>query len=111
MNLVVFILGCFIEQVSIMLITIPIFLPIAQAMHMNILWWAIIMNINLGLGLITPPFGMNLFVVRGVTPGNPDLMEVYRAILPFILIELLGMTAMILFPEAVTWLPSLMYRM
>jgi TRAP-type mannitol/chloroaromatic compound transport system permease large subunit len=94
-----------------MLITIPIFLPIANTVHMDILWWAIIMNINLGLGLITPPFGLNLFVVRGVTPGNPDLMEVYRAILPFIVLELIGMTAMILFPKLVTWLPSLMYRM
>jgi tripartite ATP-independent transporter DctM subunit len=110
MNLIVFILGCFIDQVSIMLIIIPIFMPIAQAMGMNLLWWAIIMNVNLGLGLITPPFGMNLFVVKAVTPGNPDMMEVYRAILPFVLIELLGMTAMILFPELITWLPGLMYR-
>jgi TRAP-type mannitol/chloroaromatic compound transport system permease large subunit len=53
---------------------------------------------------------MNLFVVKAVTPGNPDMMEVYRAILPFVLIELLGMTAMILFPELITWLPGLMYR-
>ena len=109
MVMVVLFLGCFIDQVSIMLITIPIFLPIANAMHMNILWWAIIMNVNLGLSLITPPFGMNLFVVRAVTPGNPDLMEVYRAVLPFIVIEFLGMTMMILFPGLVTWLPGLMY--
>lgn len=109
MVIVVLFLGCFIDQVSIMLITIPIFLPIANAMHMNILWWAIIMNVNLGLSLITPPFGMNLFVVRAVTPGNPDLMEVYRAVLPFIVIEFLGMTMMILFPGLVTWLPGLMY--
>jgi TRAP-type C4-dicarboxylate transport system permease large subunit len=68
------------------------------------------MNMNLGLGLITPPFGLNLFVVKGVTPGNPDMLDVYRAILPFILIEFVGMAIMIAFPKAVTWLPSLMYR-
>jgi tripartite ATP-independent transporter DctM subunit len=108
MNLIVFIMGCFMEPVSIMLITIPIFLPIAQAMGMDTLWWAIIIIVNIGLGLITPPFGLNLFVVRGVTPGNPDLMEVYRAIIPFILVELFGLTLMILFPDLITWLPSFM---
>jgi tripartite ATP-independent transporter DctM subunit len=108
MNLIVFIMGCFMDAVPIMLIIIPIFLPIAKDMGMNILWWAMIMMVNIGLGLITPPFGMNLFVIRSVTPGNPDLLEVYRAILPFVLIELIGMTIFILVPSTITWLPGLM---
>ena len=110
MNLIVFIMGCFMDAVPIMLIIIPIFLPIAKDLGMNILWWAMIMMVNIGLGLITPPFGMNLFVIRSVTPGNPDLLEVYRAIFPFILIELLGMTVFILVPSTITWLPGLMLK-
>lgn len=110
MNIVVFIMGCFMEPVSIMLIIIPIFLPVAKAVGMDILWWSVIMLVNIGLGLITPPFGLNLYVVVSVTPGRPLLDEVYRGIIPFILIELVGMTIMILYPGLITWLPGLMYR-
>jgi tripartite ATP-independent transporter DctM subunit len=108
MNLIVFIMGCLMDPISIMLITIPIFLPIAKAMGMDILWWAMIMMVNIEIGLETPPFGMNLYVIRGVTPGEPSMMSIYRAILPFVLIELTAMGTMILFPGLITWLPGLM---
>jgi tripartite ATP-independent transporter DctM subunit len=108
MNLIVFILGCLMDPVSIMLITIPIFVPICQAVGIDLLWWALIMMVNIEIGLLTPPFGLNLFVIKGVTPGQPDLAEVYKGILPFLLIELMAMTVMILFPRVVTWLPGLM---
>lgn len=110
MNVVVFILGCLIDQISIMLIIIPVFLPLATALGMDPVWWSIIMLINLGLGLITPPFGMNLFVVKGISPRDVTMWDIYRGIWPFVVIELVGMSIMILWPAAVTWLPSLMYK-
>jgi len=108
MNFIVFIMGCLMDPVSIMLITVPIFKPIAEAMGMNVLWWAIIMMVNIELSLLTPPFGLNLFVIKGVTPGSGDMTEIYKGILPFLVIELMAMSIMILFPGVITWLPGLM---
>ena len=108
MNLVVFIMGCIMDSISIMLVTIPIFLPLAKALGFDLLWWAIIMMVNIEVGMLTPPFGLNLFIVKGVTPGEVTTTELYRGIFPFVAIQLLAMIVMIFFPALVTWLPGLM---
>lgn len=108
MNVVVFVMGCLIDAVSIMLITIPIFMPIVKALGFDMLWWAIVMMVNIEMSVLTPPFGLNLFVIKSVAPKEISLLDVYRGILPFILVELLAMALMIVFPGIVTWLPALM---
>jgi len=106
MQLVVMVLGMFIEQTSIVLVTIPIFMPIVQTMHWDPIWFGAIMMLNLELATISPPFGLSLFVMKGIAPAGTTMGEVYRAALPFIGLNILVMALMILFPDIVLWLPA-----
>lgn len=107
MQVVILILGMFMEQVSIMLITLPIFMPMVDALGFNPIWFAIIMLVNLEVAMETPPFGFLLFVMKGVTPPHVTLGEVYRSIVPFIIIDVSVILLMLLYPPMVTWLPNL----
>lgn len=108
MQLIVVFLGMFIEQTSIVLITIPIFMPIIQALGLDAIWFGIIMMVNLEMATITPPFGLSLFVMKGIAPKNTSMGDIYKAAFPFIMINMLLMALMIAFPSITTWLPSFM---
>jgi len=109
MQIVILILGCFIEPVSIMLITIPIFFPVVQAMGFDLTWFAIVTLVNIELGLITPPFGLDLFVIKGVCPPDITMGDIYRGVLPFVVINIVALAIVMMFPPLATWLPSLMH--
>jgi tripartite ATP-independent transporter DctM subunit len=108
MQLVVMFLGMFLEQTSIVLVTIPIFLPVIKVMGWDPIWFGTIMMLNLEMATITPPFGLSLFVMKGIAPSDVSIGDIYRAAVPFILINIILMGLMILFPGIVLWLPSLM---
>jgi tripartite ATP-independent transporter DctM subunit len=108
MQLVVIVLGCFIEQTAIVLVTIPIFMPIVSAMGWNPIWFGAIMMLNLEMATITPPFGLALFVMKGLAPPGTTMGEIYRAAFPFIGLNIFVMALMILFPDIVLWLPARM---
>lgn len=108
MQLVVMVLGCFIEQTAIVLVTIPIFMPIVAAMGWNPIWFGAIMMLNLEMATITPPFGLALFVMKGLAPPGTTIGEIYLAAFPFIGINLVVMALMILVPDIVLWLPAQM---
>jgi tripartite ATP-independent transporter DctM subunit len=109
MQVVILLLGCFIEPVSIMLITIPIFFPVVTALGFDPVWFAIVCLVNIELGLITPPFGLDLFVIKGVCPPDITMGDIYRGVLPFVLINILALAIVMAFPPLATWLPSLMH--
>ncbi len=108
MQIVVIFLGMFIEQTSIVLVTIPIFIPIVRTMGWDPIWFGAIMVLNLEMATITPPFGLSLFVMKGIAPPDTTIGDIYRAALPFIVLNLILMALMISFPETVLWLPGLM---
>lgn len=108
MQLVVVFLGMFLEQTSIVLVTIPIFLPIIAAMGWDPIWFGTIMMLNLEMATITPPFGLSLFVMKGLAPPGFTMADIYKAAVPFIMINLFLMALMIAFPSIVTWLPGMM---
>jgi tripartite ATP-independent transporter DctM subunit len=108
MQLVVMFLGMFLEQTSIILVTIPIFLPIIKVMGWDPIWFGTIMMLNLEMATITPPFGLSLFVMKGIAPNDVTIGDVYKAAVPYILINIFLMSLMILFPDIVLWLPGLM---
>ena len=108
MQLIVLFLGMFIEQTSIVLVTIPIFLPIVKTMGWDPIWFGIIMMVNLEVATITPPFGLSLFVMKGIAPRGTTMGDIYLAAIPFILINILLMGLMIAWPDLVLWLPSYM---
>lgn len=96
-NLLFFVMGTFLESVAIILLTLPLFLPVLAVMDISVIHWAIIMTINLEIAMITPPVGLNLFVVSGIT--KEPLENVIRAVVPFLALMILGLVVMIVFPE------------
>lgn len=105
---VITILGMFVEAVSIMVITVPITYPIAVALGIDPLWFAVFYIINTEIGLLTPPVGLNLFVLKRVTGMPEDI--VFKSTFPFILMMLLTIIVIYFFPGVVTWLPSKMFQ-
>ena len=105
-NILFFIMGMFLEAVSIILITLPILLPILYHFDINLIHFAIIMTINMELGMITPPVGLNLFVVSGI--AKEKLGEVVKGVIPFIIIMIMFLVVVILFPQMSLWLPEFM---
>jgi len=102
MQLIVLVLGCFMEQIAIMLITLPIFIPVVKGLGLDPIWFAILMLINLETALMTPPFGLLLFVMKGASPPDISFGDIYRAATPFIVINLLVIAIVTLFPQIVT---------
>ncbi len=108
MQVIVFIMGCFLDVVSIMMITIPLFVPIVHALKFDPVWFAAIMLVNVELATITPPFGLNLFTMKGVAPPDTTMADVYRSALPYVYVQIVVIALIILFPPLALWLPGLM---
>ncbi|MEE8189955.1 MAG: TRAP transporter large permease subunit, partial [Kiloniellales bacterium] len=108
MQVVVLFLGMFIEQTSIIMVTIPIFMPIVRTMGWDPVWFGAIMMLNLEMATISPPFGLSLFVMKGVATPGTTMGDIYRAALPFLALNLIVMAVMIAVPGTVLWLPGLM---
>jgi tripartite ATP-independent transporter DctM subunit len=102
------ILGAFMDQISMMMITIPIFMPVIKAMGFDPVWFGILMLINLEIAFTSPPFGLLLFVMKGVAPEGTSMGDIYRAAVPFILCDLVALTLILIFPALALWLPGLM---
>lgn len=105
-NILFFIMGMFLEAVSIILITLPILLPILVHFDINLIHFAIIMTINMELGMITPPVGLNLFVVSGI--AKEKLGEVVKGVIPFIILMIVFLALVVLLPQLSLWLPEQM---
>jgi tripartite ATP-independent transporter DctM subunit len=103
-------LGCIMDSNTVMFVTIPIVTPLVQAMGYDLVWWGIINLVVLETGLITPPFGLHLFVLKGIGGTDVPLATVYRGVLPFVAADLLKLALLILFPALALWLPSTMNR-
>jgi tripartite ATP-independent transporter DctM subunit len=101
MQAIVMVLGCFMEQIAIMLITLPIFMPIVIALKFDPVWFAIVMLVNLETALMTPPFGLLLFVMKGVAPPGTSFGKIYLAAAPFVVINTIVMALLVIFPELV----------
>ncbi len=105
MLLLLLFLGCFVDQVSMMLITLPFFMPLVQRYDVDLIWFGVLFLICMQLGLLTPPFGLLLFTMKGVAPSNITMKQIYRAALPFVIMSLVILIAIFLIPAIATWLP------
>jgi tripartite ATP-independent transporter DctM subunit len=105
-QIVVLILGCFMDPASIVMITAPIFMPIVSALGYNTVWYSVILLIDLQLGLITPPFGLDAYTMKALAPPGVTLGDVFRSTTPFLCLGLLGVVLIIIFPSIALWLPS-----
>jgi tripartite ATP-independent transporter DctM subunit len=105
MQLIVLLLGCFIDTISIMLVSIPVFMPIVAVLGIDPIWFSILILVQLELAGITPPFGVLLFVMKGVQQ-HLKVSEIYRAALPIVLIQFLLIAILMVFPGIVSFLPN-----
>jgi len=104
---VLLLLGMFMEQISIMLLTVPIFFPLAQTLGFDPIWFGLIMLLALEISFTTPPFGLLLFVMKGVAPPGTTMREIYTSAFPFIGCSLLLVALLVAFPQIALWLPGL----
>lgn len=109
MNLLLLVLGCFMEQIAIMMITLPIFMPIVKALGIDPIWFAVLMLMNLQIALMTPPFGLLLFVMKGVAPPDVQMHTIYRAAVPFIVMDIIVIGVVIVWPDIALFLPRLAF--
>ena len=103
-NLVIFILGFFIDFFEIAFIIVPLLAPAAALLGVDLVWFGVMIAMNLQTSFLTPPFGFALFYLRGVAPASVTTTQIYRGAVPFIAIQVIGLVLIILFPELVTWL-------
>lgn len=108
MMLILLLLGCFVDQVSMVMITVPIFIPVASSVGLDPIWLGVVYLLTMEISFLTPPVGMLLFVMKGVAPPEIRLGQIYRAALPFLTCELAVLGLIVVFPGICLWLPSLL---
>jgi tripartite ATP-independent transporter DctM subunit len=107
MNLLFLFLGFFIPPVAIILVTMPVLFPIITELGFDPIWFGVVMTLNMEMGLITPPVGLNLYVVQGIAPDIP-MRDILTGSLPYVAVLAVGILILALFPGLVTWLPNQM---
>ena len=105
MMLILLVLGCFMDWFSIMLLTMPIFAPTVTALGYDLIWFGVLFNMNMQVGYLSPPFGQAAFYLKSVAPPEISLDLIFRAMLPFIGLQIIGLAIVLLFPDVALWLP------
>jgi len=107
MILILIVLGCFVDQISMMLLTLPFFMPLIVAAGVDQVWFGVLFLIAMQMGLMTPPFGLLLFTMKSVVPHSVKMRDVYLSAAPYVIISVLMMIAVFFIPGIATWLPAL----
>ena len=106
--LILFILGFFLDFIEITFIVVPILAPIAALLGIDLMWFAVLIAMNLQTSFLTPPFGFSLFYLKAAAPPEVRMQEIYRGIIPFVVIQVITLAILIIFPQLTLWLPDLM---
>jgi tripartite ATP-independent transporter DctM subunit len=108
MMLILIFLGIFVDQVSMMMITLPIFMPVVQALNIDLVWFGVMFLICMQLGLLLPPHGLLLMTMKGVAPPEVTMAHIFRAVVPYVVMSLVLLALVFCVPAVATWLPSLL---
>jgi tripartite ATP-independent transporter DctM subunit len=108
-QLTFFILGFFLDDTAILFITMPIYIPIIKALGFDPIWFGVLYLVNMQMAYLTPPFGYCLFLMKGVAPPDVTMGDIYRSVTPFVIIQGIGLVIIMVFPQIVLWLPSLLF--
>ena len=107
MMLMLIVLGLFMDWVGVLLLTMPIFVPIIKSLGYDPIWFGILFCMNMQISYLSPPFGPAAFYLKGVAPPEISLQDIYRALWPFMLLQIVGMSLVLFFPQLALWLPGL----
>jgi len=105
--ILIFLLGIFFEFLEISLIAVPLLVPVAQHLGIDMVWYATLIGMNLQTAFLSPPVGASLFFLRGVAPPGVTMGHIFRGVIPFMILQLVGVAVLLLFPQIALWLPSL----
>jgi tripartite ATP-independent transporter DctM subunit len=108
MQIIWFVLGCFIDPHGIILITGPIFAPIIDNLGLSLIWFGIVFIVNMEMSYLTPPYGLNLFYLKGIVPPGITMGDIYRSIGPFVVLQAVALVLVLVFPQLALWLPGKM---
>jgi tripartite ATP-independent transporter DctM subunit len=109
MQFILFIMGFFMDPAGIIMICTPVFVPLITNLGFDPIWFGVLFTINMELGYVTPPFGFNLFYMKSLAgPMGVSMQDIYRSIIPFVILEILGLAIVMVFPQLAVWLPQKM---
>ncbi|GAF80172.1 unnamed protein product [marine sediment metagenome] len=111
MQVVLLILGMFMDIASIMMVTLPIFMPVVMVLEFNPVWFAVIYLLNMEMATTTPPLGLSLYTMKSVAPADTTMGDVYKAAVPFLICDLVAIALIMAFPQIALWLVTLMRPM
>jgi len=106
----IFIMGMFLDWVGILLIFVPIIHPILPSLGLDPLWFALVVCVTLQTSFLSPPYAVSIFYLKGVAPPEVKITDIYKGVIPFLTLQLIGVTLCIIFPKIVLWLPSILYK-
>ena len=109
MQLTYIVMGTFLDDTAMLIIVAPLYVPLVIALGFNPIWYGILYTITCQIAYVTPPFGYNLFLMRAMAPKEVTLIDIYRSIVPFVLIMMVGLALVIMFPQIALWLPEHVY--
>jgi len=105
---IIFIAGFFLDFIEITFIHVPVLAPIMLHLGVDPLWLAVLLAVNLQTSFLTPPFGFSLFYLKGVAPPGVETIDIYKGIIPFVIIQVIGLLIICLIPASITWLPKVL---
>lgn len=105
-QLIYLVLGCLMDPWSIMILSIPIFVPLMESLGFDTLWFGVLFIMNMELGFLTPPMGPNLFYMKGIVPKDITMVDIYRSVFPFLGLQAVGMAICMIFPGTILFLAS-----
>jgi len=109
MQLIWLLLGCLLDPWGIIMITVPIFFPVVASLGYSLVWFGVLCIVNMEMAYLTPPFGMNLFYLKGVAPKNVTMGDIYHSVTPYVLLQFAALMLVLFFPQLVLWLPGLVF--
>ena len=110
MQLSYILMGMFLDDTAMLVIVAPLYVPLIIALGFNPIWYGVLYTITCQIAYMTPPFGYNLFLMRAMAPKEISLLDIYKSIIPFVLVMCFGLAIVMIFPEIATWLPDYVSR-
>ncbi|MDH3692293.1 MAG: TRAP transporter large permease subunit, partial [Gammaproteobacteria bacterium] len=109
MQLSYILMGTFLDDTAMLVIVAPLYVPLVIALGFDPIWYGVLYTITCQMAYMTPPFGYNLFLMRAMAPPEITLMDIYRSIIPFVLVMMVGLALVMMFPQIALWLPNMFY--
>ena len=108
MQVSLFILGMLMDDFAVVMLCVPIYVPIIKVLGFNPLWFAMLFMVQMQMAYLTPPYGFNLFYLKSIVPKEITMGDLYRSVIPFVCLQMIGLILIMIFPQLALWLPTLL---